>query len=325
VIGALLAQPAAPAAADSVLSRGKPATASSGDGATDDLTLTGTARYVRLYGTERGTGRGYSLYSFDVYGTSATPEWKLTWHEEFDQAQGTRPSSAKWVYDLGGEPAWGNEEWQYYTDRPQNVSTDGQGNLAITARREKLPGMENCQYGTCDITSGRITTKDRFAQAYGRFEARIKVPAGQGLWPAFWMMGNDIDSVDWPNNGEIDIMEIVGNEPSALYGTVHGPGYSGDQGLSGSVNLPGGAKFADAFHVFSVEWSPDLIVCELDGTPYHTVKKSSIPAGKKWVFDHPFYLLLNLAVGGVWPGPPDATTKFPANLLVDYVRVYTKA
>ncbi|HCT75818.1 MAG TPA: hypothetical protein DGT23_04350, partial [Micromonosporaceae bacterium] len=162
---------------------------STGNGATDDLSITGTGRYVRLYGTQRGTEWGYSLWELEVYGTGGAPsDWTLTWQDEFNDAQGTRPSSSKWVYDTGGEPQWGNEEWQYYTNRTQNVSTDGQGNLAITARRERLPGMENCQYGTCDITSGRITTKGKFNQAYGRFEANIKVPAGQGLWPAFWMI-----------------------------------------------------------------------------------------------------------------------------------------
>ncbi|WP_162795185.1 glycoside hydrolase family 16 protein, partial [Nonomuraea lactucae] len=176
-----------------------------------------------------------------------------------------------WVHNTGGEPQWGNEEWQYYTNRPQNVSTDGDGNLAITARREKLPGMANCAYGTCDITSGRITTKAKFQQRYGRFEARIKVPAGQGLWPAFWMMGNDIDKVGWPNNGEIDIMEIIGKEPGTVYGTVHGPGYSGENGPGGSTSLPGGARFADAFHIYSVEWSPDQIIWKLDGKQYHSL------------------------------------------------------
>ena len=170
--------------------------------------------------------------------TSPTAGWAMTWQDEFNDPAGTRPSSSRWVYDLGGEPRWGNQEWQYYTDRAQNLSTDGNGNLAVTARREKLPGMENCRYGTCDITSGRITTKGKFNQAYGRFEARIKIPAGPGLWPAFWTMGNNIDAVDWPNNGEIDVMEVIGREPSTLYGTLHGPGYSDDEGPSGSATLP---------------------------------------------------------------------------------------
>ena len=260
--------------------------------------------------------------------TQTTPPpagWTVTLHDEFNDPAGTRPSASRWVYDLGGEPEWGNQEWQYYTDRAQNLSTDGSGNLAITARKETLPGMEHCRYGTCDITSGRITTKGRFNQAYGRFEARIKIPAGSGLWPAFWMMGNNIDAVDWPNNGEIDVMEIIGREPSTLYGTLHGPGYSDDQGPSGSVSLPGGARFADAFHVFAIEWTPDKVIWKLDGQLYFSYGKSQLPAGRAWVFDRPFYMLLNLAVGGSWPGPPTASTIFPATMLVDYVRVYSQA
>ncbi len=298
-----------------------------GDGATDDLWLTGSGRYIRLYGTQRGTERGYSLREFQVYGSAIKrSSWQLSWQDEFNEAAGTRPNSSKWVYNTGGEPRWGNKEWQYYTNRPQNVSTDGQGNLAITARRERLPGMANCPYGTCDITSARITTMERFEQAYGKFEARIKVPAGQGLWPAFWMMGNDSDTIGWPKSGEIDVMEIVGKEPSTLYGTLHGPiKFGRHMGAGGFTKLPGGAKFADDFHVFAVEWSPEQITWTLDGTPYLSMTKSQRLNGMRWVFDHPFYMLLNLAVGGGWPGPPNEQTKFPATLLVDYVRVYTKA
>jgi len=245
----------------------------------------------------------------------------ITWQDEFNSPAGTRPSASRWNLETGGEPQWGNEEWQYYTSRKENVSTDGAGNLVIQARKERLAGMENWQYGTCDITSGRITTKAKFEQAYGKFEARIKIPDGAGLWPAFWMMGANIDEVDWPNNGEIDIMEIVGNEPYTLYGTVHGPGYHSENGPGGSTTSS--RKWADAFHLYAVEWSPNKVVWTVDGRPFHTVTPADIPAGADWVFDHPFYLLLNLAVGGVWPGPPNSSTRFPAKMLVDYVRVYS--
>ena len=254
--------------------------------------------------------------------TPASGGWTLTWQDEFNDPAGTRPSSSRWVFNLGGEPQWGNQEWQYYTDRPQNVSSDGNGNLAITARREKLAGMQNCPYGTCDLTSGRITTKGTFNQAYGRFEARIKIPGGHGLWPAFWMMGNNIDSVGWPRNGEIDIMEVIGREPGTLHGTLHGPGYSGGAGLGGFTTLPAGERFADAFHIFAIEWSGDRVVWTVDGRQYFSYARTQLPAGKVWVFDHPFFMLLNLAVGGGWPGPPDASTVFPATMLVDYVRAY---
>jgi beta-glucanase (GH16 family) len=271
------------------------------------------------------------LASATLTGTPATAYDKpetvrplaISWQDEFNQTAGTRPSSARWNFDLGGEPSWGNEEWQYYTNRRENASTDGAGNLVISARKERLPGMANCRYGTCDITSARITTKAKFDQAYGRFEARIKVPDGQGLWPAFWLMGNNIDDVGWPDNGEIDIMEIIGKEPGTLYGTVHGPGYHSENGPGGETSLPAGQKWADAFHTYSVEWSPTQILWKVDGRQYHRVTPADIPPGADWVFDHEFYLLLNLAVGGVWPGPPNAGTRFPAKLLVDYVRVYS--
>jgi beta-glucanase (GH16 family) len=246
----------------------------------------------------------------------------ITWQDEFNGPAGTKPSASKWNFEVGGEPNWGNEEWQYYTSRKENVSTDGAGNLVISARKEKLPGMENCQFGSCDITSGRITTKDKFDQAYGRFEARIKIPDGQGLWPAFWMMGNNIDDVDWPGNGEIDIMEIIGSEPGTLYGTVHGPGYHSENGPGGQTSLPAGQKWADAFHTYRVDWAPNEVKWLVDGRQYLRITPADIPPGKKWVFEHPFYLLLNLAVGGVWPGPPNTSTRFPAKMLIDYVRVY---
>ncbi|GAA3443122.1 glycoside hydrolase family 16 protein [Planomonospora venezuelensis] len=254
---------------------------------------------------------------------AAAARWKLSWHDEFDGRKGARPSGSRWVHDLGGEPRWGNQEWQYYTDRAKNASLDGRGRLAVTARRERLPGMAGCLYGTCDITSARITTRGRFSQAYGRFEARIKVPAGQGVWPAFWMMGDDADRVGWPHNGEIDVMEVIGRHPGTVFGGMHGPGFP-FSGVGGRAVLPGGARFADDFHVFAVEWSPGKVTWLLDGRPYFTARRSGLQAGSRWVFDHPFHLLLNVAVGGTWPGPPGARTRFPATMLVDYVRVYTR-
>lgn len=247
--------------------------------------------------------------------------WRLVWQDEFTGAAGARPDPGRWVYDRGGEPQWGNREWQYYTDRPENVSLDGRGHLVISARRERLPGMAPCEDGPCDVTSGRITTLGAFAQTFGRFEARMKIPAGQGLWPAFWMLGADIDAHPWPANGEIDVMESVADDPGTVYGSAHGPGFV-DPGLSEGYQLPGGARLADDFHTYAVEWTPARIDWFLDDTRYYSITRSAMKPGETWVFDHPFYLLLNLAVGGTWPGSPDDSTAFPADLLIEHVRVY---
>ncbi|WP_019931937.1 family 16 glycosylhydrolase [Nocardia sp. BMG111209] len=245
---------------------------------------------------------------------------QLVWQDEFTGAAGARPDPANWGYDLGGEPQWGNHEWQYYTDRATNVALDGAGHLVISARREQVPGMTPCPDGPCDVTSGRITTLGRFAQTYGRFEARMKIPAGKGLWPAFWLMGTDIDTNSWPGNGEIDIMETIADDPGTVYGSAHGPGFA-DPGYSQGFRAAG-QRLADDFHTYAVQWGPDRIEWFLDDARYYTLSRADLKPGHTWVFDHPFYILLNLAVGGEWPGPPDSATVFPANLLVDHVRVY---
>jgi beta-glucanase (GH16 family) len=244
----------------------------------------------------------------------------LTWSDEFNGAAGTAPDSTKWKHDIGGS-GWGNNELEYYTDSTRNAAMDGNGNLVITARKEN-PANYQCHYGTCEYTSARLLTAGKFDQAYGRFEARIKIPRGQGLWPAFWMLGNDIGSVGWPNSGEIDIMENIGKEPSTVHGTIHGPGYSGAGGLGGAYTLPNGQAFADGFHTFTVDWAPDSITWYVDGVQY--VRKTPADlSGNKWVFDHPFFMLLNVAVGGYWPGNPDGSTVFPQSMTIDYVRVYS--
>jgi beta-glucanase (GH16 family) len=208
-------------------------------------------------------------------------------------------------------------ELEYYTSRRDNTFLDGYGHLVIQALYESYMGSKQ------PYTSGRLNTSQRFEQTYGRFEARIKVPAGQGLWPAFWMLGANIRQVAWPACGEIDIMEMIGHQPGTLYGTLHGPGYSGKHGLNHSTQLPAGETFHDAYHVFAVEWTTARIDWLLDGKVYSTITPGTLPAGGKWVFDGPpFYLLLNLAVGGLWPGYPDATTTFPQEYRIDHVRVY---
>ncbi|MFJ8573741.1 family 16 glycosylhydrolase [[Kitasatospora] papulosa] len=240
------------------------------------------------------------------------------WADEFDGSAGSAPDRSKWTLETGGSGN-GNNELQYYTDDSRNASLDGRGNLVITALKNSDSGLR-CWYGTCQYTSARLNTAKTFTQAYGRYEARIKIPRGQGIWPAFWMLGDDLGSVGWPNSGEIDIMENVGHEPGTVHGTIHGPGYSGGGGITASHTLPNGKAFADDFHTFAVDWSPNAITWSVDGQTYQTRKPDDVN-GKKWVFDHPFFIVLNLAVGGNWPGSPDGATSFPQAMTVDYVRV----
>lgn len=244
----------------------------------------------------------------------------LTWSDEFNAAAGTAPDASKWRHDIGGS-GWGNNEHQYYTNSTRNAAHDGAGNLVITARREN-PSNYQCWNGTCQYTSARLLTSGTFTQAYGRFEARIQIPRGQGIWPAFWMLGDDLGQVGWPQSGEIDIMENVGFEPNTVHGTLHGPGYSGGAGVGGAYAI--GQPFADGFHTFAVDWSPTAITWSVDGVDYQTKTAADI-GGKEWVFDHPFFMILNVAVGGNWPGYPDGTTQFPQQMKVDYVRVYSGA
>jgi len=243
--------------------------------------------------------------------------WKLVWSDEFNGPDGSSVDRSKWVLETGSE-GWGNNELEYYTDRAANVFLRD-GNLVIRALSENYP--ESDPKGR-KYTSGRLKTLGKFSRTYGRFEARIKLPFGQGMWPAFWMLGDDIEKADWPGCGEIDIMENVGKEPFMIHGSIHGPGYTGNVGIEAPYTLPGGKRFADDFHVFAVEWSPDSIAFFVDQTMYVKRTRADLRPGWKWVFDKPFFLILNLAVGGDWPGAPDSSTRFPQEMLVDYVRVY---
>jgi beta-glucanase (GH16 family) len=254
----------------------------------------------------------------DTRTRTGAPEWTLVWSDEFNGADGSRPDPAKWKFDMGGN-GWGNRELEYYTERPENSIVRG-GNLVIQARKENFGGAGHEARG---YTSARIKTQGLFEQAYGRFEARAKIPRGQGMWPAFWVLGNDIGKVGWPACGEIDIMENIGKEAASIHGSMHGPGYSGKHGLTSEYKLPeGGGHFFDDFHIFAIEWEPGVVRFYVDRELYATFTPAQIPAGKKWVFDHPFFIILNLAVGGDWPGAPDSSTSFPQAMLVDYVRVY---
>jgi beta-glucanase (GH16 family) len=245
-------------------------------------------------------------------------KWTLVWNDEFDGPDGSMPDPNKWSIVRDGSGS-GNQELEYYTGQPSNLHIEG-GKLVITARKESFTGADGI---VRDYTSARLETAGHFQQEYGRVEARIKIPKGQGIWPAFWMLGSDYSSVGWPACGEIDIMENVGFEPEKTHGTLHGPGYSGNNPLTGTYTLPNHEAMSDDFHVFAVEWAPEVVRFYVDGHLFETRTVDSIPSGKRWVFDHPFYILLNVAVGGAWPGNPDGATPFPATMLVDYVRVYS--
>jgi len=238
-------------------------------------------------------------------------EYGLIWSDEFEGPAGQLPDPGKWTYDIGTD--WGNLQLEWDSNRPENVSLDGEGHLAITAIEEEYEGQP--------YTSARIKTKDLFERRYGRFEARVHLPIGQGIWPAFWMLGNDIDEVGWPQCGEIDILEYRGQEPRSLHGTLHGPGHYGNNAIGAEHTLAQGG-FHLGFHVFAIEWDESGIDWYVDGFRYHSVSPSDLPAGAEWVYDHPFFMILNVAVGGRWVGDPDQDTEFPQTMLVDYVRVY---
>lgn len=234
---------------------------------------------------------------------------RLVKADEFNTAGA--PDNALWTYDIGtGQNGWGNNELQYYTDRPENVKVED-GMLKITARRESFEGSA--------YTSARIKTKGLFEQAYGRFEARIQLPWGQGIWPAFWMLGANDDEVIWPQCGEIDIMEYRGQEPTVIHGSVHGPGYSAGQAITKRYVLQND-RFDTGFHIFGIEWGPDYINFYVDNVLYNQITPADVTG--EWVFNQPFYIILNVAVGGSFVGPPGINTTFPQTMLVDYVRIY---
>lgn len=245
---------------------------------------------------------------------------KFAFSDEFNGPANSPVDSTKWTLETGGW-GWGNQELEYYNNTTANAYQNGSGSLVIKAVKLDPPLTLTCWYGPCEYTSARMITKQKFEGKYGRIEARIKIPRGQGIWPAFWMLGNDIDTAGWPACGEIDIMENIGREPGIVHGTIHGPGYSGGNGIGGQFTLPVGGAFADDFHVYAIEWSATKITWYVDGFAYRTTTTSNIPGGTQWVFDHPFFIILNVAVGGGWPGNPDGTTVFPQEMRVDYVRV----
>lgn len=236
------------------------------------------------------------------------PGWDLIWSDEFD---GEELDRSNWNFDIGGN-GWGNASWQAYTDSPQNIHLED-GTLVVTALEDpSLPAGR-------PYSSARIKTEGLHAWQYGRFEARIKLPQGQGIWPAFWMMGDN--DKGWPASGEIDIMDFVGRLPDQIHATVHAPGYSGAKGVGSSITLSAETLQND-FHIYAVEWEQDEIRWYVDDQEFFKLTSADVP--DTWIFDHPFFIALNLAVGGTWPGYPNDTTVFPQQMLVDYVRVYQR-
>lgn len=240
---------------------------------------------------------------------------KIVWQDDFS-VNGV-PDPDFWIYDIGngeaqGIPGWGNNERQYYTDRPENVVVED-GNLKITALKESFSGA--------DYTSARILTKGKYQKKYGRFEARIKLPWGQGIWPAFWLLGDDNNGAQiWPQIGEIDIMEYRGQQPTIVHGSIHGPGYSGGSAVTKSYELLDG-RFDTDFHIFGIEWGPGYINYYVDDVLYNQITPDDVNG--EWVFDsNEFYIILNVAVGGTFVGEPGLNTVYPQTMLVDYVRVY---
>jgi beta-glucanase (GH16 family) len=258
--------------------------------------------------------------------TLPTTTWAQVWSDEFDGAAGAPIDSTKWSYETAdgcqqGICGWGNNEKEYYTDAPENIALNGHGQLMIVARR--APAGLTCSYGPCLYTSARITTRGKMLAAPGRVEARIKLPAGQGLWPAFWMLGHTSPLVRWPDCGELDIMENKGSQPSTTSSAVHGPGYSGQTPFAHANTLASGV-LSDDFHTFAVEWDSLSVQFFVDGTLHYVVTRDAIEQYGKSILDQPFFLMLNLAVGGHFDGDPQSDAIFPATMLVDYVRVYAR-
>jgi beta-glucanase (GH16 family) len=243
----------------------------------------------------------------------------LRWHDEFSGTAGTPADARRWTYDLGvgGTPGWGNEELQTYTDRPQNVALDGAGHLAITARREQLAFSDGAAR---DYTAARINTHGRFAFTYGDVEVRARLPRGPGIWPSLWMVGDDVYRVGWPRSGEIDIAELLHSNPLLIWGSLHGPAPKGGPyavSRQAAVSRP----LSDGFHTYGTRWVPGAIQMTLDSVPYTTYTPEDLGPARPWAFDHPFHLIMNVAVGGRTAGTLTAATPFPTTMLVDWVRV----
>lgn len=236
--------------------------------------------------------------------------YSLVWSDEFN---GSVLDTKAWNTELGNNNGWGNHELEYYTARPQNVFLSN-GNLVIEARKESYDGG--------NYTSARLTTQGKKEYQFGRMDIRAKLPVQQGMWPAIWALGSNISTVSWPECGEIDIMELVGTTPSKVFGTAHWKNSSNGHSYKGGEASLIGGDFSQNFHVFSILWEQDSIQWLMDDKPFFKATKDIVDG--TYPFNKPFFLLLNVAVGGDWPGNPNSNTQFPQRMFVDYVRVYQK-
>jgi beta-glucanase (GH16 family) len=284
-----------------------------------------------FYGSNSGQPITFVLMD-NVAATTAevAPEsWVQVWGDEFNGEAGTPPDVNVWRRELGdgalrGIQGWGGSELQYYTDETANAAMDGNGNLVISIR-EVDPGTTDlvCWYGPCQYTSARLNSLQRLDFQYGRIEARMLMPDGPGgMVPAFWMLGSNFPEVDWPQSGEIDIMEYVSRLPTEVFGTIHGPGYSGGLSFGDIYDL--GTPVSNDYHTYAIEWGPNTITWYIDDIAYH----SAVPADvspNEWVFNQPFFMLLNSAIGGGFGGGVDESMTFPQDMRIDYVRVFQAA
>ncbi len=297
----------APANVDS----GQPLDASASDSHADDAASPIDARDAIT------TGDAVVIDTGDVLADSGVPTG-LVFDDEFDGPAGAAPDPSRWNVIATDDGQW-NHELQCYVNSRANVQLDGAGHLLLVARR--APGTV-CGARTLDYTSGKITTLGRFSHSHGRLEMRAMLPNAHGMWPAFWALGDNMPTVSWPRCGEIDVVEVIGSAPSTVFGTLHGPRTDGTAWSHGRW-LDTMLDLSSRFHTYAATWTSGAVTIQFDGATYATFDRSTLTAGENWVFDATgFFLLLNLAVGGDWPGPPDGTTTFPQTMTVDYVRVY---
>lgn len=289
-----------------------------------------TSSVTRIFGAARALALGVSLgCASGPSSTEATAPpiaWTQVWSDEFDGPAGTGIDGTKWSYEAGdgcagGNCGWGNQEKEYYTDVPENISLNGQGQLMIVART--APAGLTCYYGPCRYTSAKITTRGKMSAAPGRVEARIKLPAGQGLWPAFWMLGHNFPTTPWPACGELDIMENKGSQPATTSSAIHGPGYFGATPFAHAQTLANGTLSSD-FHTFAIEWDSAKVRFFVDDNVHYGTTREALERYGSSILDQPFFLILNLAVGGHFDGDPGSDAILPATMLVDYVRVYVQ-